>query len=75
MKKLMAILAAGVLFQGCLGGGGNVYPDTDVIEPKDFGDPKIAQGIRSPAGSCTRARWNTREPASWSRSTGSTSRP
>ena len=50
MKKLMAVLAAGVLFQGCLGGGAQVYPDTDVIEPKDFGDPKVAQGISKSGG-------------------------
>jgi hypothetical protein len=49
MKKLMAVLAAVVLFQGCLFGGGGVYPDTDVIEPKDF-ELKVATGIQKSDG-------------------------
>ena len=50
MKKLMAVLAAGVLFQGCgVFGGGGVYPDTDVVEPKDF-ELKVATGIEKSDG-------------------------
>lgn len=47
MKKLMAIVAAAVLFQGCA--GGSVYPDTDVVEPKDF-ELKVANGIQKSGG-------------------------
>ena len=50
MKKLMAILGAAALFQGCtLFGGGGVYPDTDVVEPKDF-ELKVATGIQKSGG-------------------------
>ena len=47
MKKLMAAFAAAVLFQGCSGAG--VYPDTDVVEPKDF-ELKVATGIQKSGG-------------------------
>ena len=37
MKKLLAILAVVLLFQGCLiFEGGSAYPDTDVVEPAGF---------------------------------------
>lgn len=47
MKKLMAVFAAAVLFQGCAGAG--VYPDTDVVEPEDF-ELKVANGIQKSGG-------------------------
>ena len=49
MKKLMAVVAAGVVFQGCAGGGGGLYPDTDVVEPRDF-ELKVASGIQKSGG-------------------------
>jgi hypothetical protein len=48
MKNLMAVVAAAVLFQGC-GGGTQLYPDTDVIEPRDF-ELKVATGIQKSGG-------------------------
>ena len=48
MKKLMLAMVAALLFQGCSGGGG-VYPDTDVVEPRDC-DLKIATGIQKSGG-------------------------
>ena len=48
MKKLMATFAAAMLFQGCAGGGG-VYPDTDLVEPRDC-ELKIATGIQKSGG-------------------------
>ena len=48
MKRLIAAVAAAVLFQGCSGGGG-LYPDTDVVEPADF-DLKVATGIQKSGG-------------------------
>lgn len=48
MKRLIAGVVAAALFQGC--GGTGVYPDTDVVEPRDFGDPKVAQGIQKSGG-------------------------
>lgn len=47
MKRLMAAITAAILFQGC--GGPVLYPDTDVVEPKDFGDP-VAQGVQKSGG-------------------------
>ena|SRR5688572_26579199 len=47
MKKLMAVLAAAALFQGC--GGGNVYHDTDVVEPRDF-ELKVASKVEMSGG-------------------------
>jgi hypothetical protein len=48
MKKLMAAFAAAILFQGCAGGGG-VYPDTDLVEPRDC-ELKVATGIQKSGG-------------------------
>src|SRR6185503_4869443 len=48
MKKLMAAFAAALLFQGCAGGGG-LYPDTDLVEPRDC-ELKIATGIQKSGG-------------------------
>ncbi len=48
MKKLVAAFAAAMLFQGCAGGGG-VYPDTDLVEPRDC-ELKIATGIQKSGG-------------------------
>ena len=48
MKKLMAAFAAAMLFQGCAGGGG-LYPDTDLVEPRDC-ELKIATGIQKSGG-------------------------
>ena len=48
MKKLTAMFAAAVLFQAC-GGGGGIYPDTDVVEPRDC-ELKIATGIQKSGG-------------------------
>jgi hypothetical protein len=47
MKKLIAAVAAAVLFQGC--GGTGLYPDTDVVEPRDF-ELKVATGIQKSGG-------------------------
>ena len=47
MKRLIAAVAAAVLFQGC--GGVGLYPDTDVVEPRDF-DLKVATGIQKSGG-------------------------
>lgn len=45
MNKLLAILAAVVLIQGCLVfEGGSTYPETDVVEPAGF-ELKVATGI------------------------------
>ena len=49
MKNLMAVLAAVVLCQGCLGGGGNAYHDTDVMEPREF-ELKVASKIEMSGG-------------------------
>ena len=48
MKRLITAVAAAILFQGC-GGGGGLYPDTDVVEPRDF-DLKVATGIQKSGG-------------------------
>ena len=48
MKKLMAAFAVAVLYQGC-GGGGGVYPDTDLVEPRDC-ELKVATGIQKSGG-------------------------
>jgi hypothetical protein len=47
MKKLMMAALAAVVFQGCAGVG--LYPDTDVVEPKDF-ELKVATGIQKSGG-------------------------
>jgi hypothetical protein len=47
MKKLIVAALAAALFQGCSGAG--VYPDTDVVEPKDF-ELKVATGIQKSGG-------------------------
>lgn len=49
MKNLMAVLAAVALGQGCLGGGGNAYHDTDVMEPREF-ELKVASKVEMSAG-------------------------
>src|SRR5688572_21687215 len=37
MKKLLAVVAGVVLFQGCLlFEGGSVFPETDIVEPAGF---------------------------------------
>jgi hypothetical protein len=48
MKKLLVAVVAALFFQGCAGGGG-VYPDTDVVEPRDC-ELKIATGIQKSGG-------------------------
>jgi hypothetical protein len=48
MKQLVVVFAVAMLFQGCTGGGG-VYPDTDVVEPRDC-ELKIATGIQKSGG-------------------------
>jgi hypothetical protein len=48
MKRLIMAVAAAVLFQGC-GGGGGLYPDTDLIEPRDC-ELKVATGIQKSGG-------------------------
>jgi len=48
MKQLMAAFAAAMLFQGCAGGGG-LYPDTDLVEPRDC-ELKVATGIQKSGG-------------------------
>ena len=47
MKKLLAVLLAAATFQGC--GGAGLYPDTDVVEPRDF-DLKVATGVQKSGG-------------------------
>jgi hypothetical protein len=47
MKKLMAVFVAAVLFQGC--GGTGLYPDTDVVEPRNC-DLKVATGMQKSGG-------------------------
>ncbi len=47
MKKLLLACAAALLFQGCFGAG--LYPDTDVVEPKDL-ELKVATGIQKSGG-------------------------
>lgn len=47
MKKLIIAAAAVVLFQGCSGAG--LYPDTDLVEPKDS-ELKVATGIQKSGG-------------------------
>ena len=45
MKKLLAVFAVVVLFQGCLVfEGGSAYPETDIVEPAGF-ELKLATGI------------------------------
>jgi len=48
MKKLLLAVVAAMAFQGCAGGGG-VYPDTDVVEPRDC-ELKVATGIQKSGG-------------------------
>jgi len=48
MKKLLLAIVAAMAFQGCAGGGG-VYPDTDVVEPRDC-ELKVATGIQKSGG-------------------------
>jgi hypothetical protein len=48
MKKLLLAVVAAMAFQGCAGGGG-VYPDTDVVEPRDS-ELKVATGIQKSGG-------------------------
>lgn len=48
MKKLMVAVGVAALFSGCAGGGG-VYPDTDVVEPRDF-ELKVATGVQKSGG-------------------------
>jgi hypothetical protein len=47
MKKAWLAVAVWMVAQGC--GSSGLYPDTDVVEPKDF-DLKIATGIQKSGG-------------------------
>lgn len=47
MKKMIVAALAAVMFAGCAAGG--LYPDTDVVEPKDF-ELKVATGIQKSGG-------------------------
>jgi len=50
MKIATGVPAFLVLALASCGGGSRVYPDTDIVELKDFGPPKIATGVQIDRG-------------------------
>jgi hypothetical protein len=47
MNRILAAVAAALLIQGC--GGTGLYPDTDLVEPRDC-ELKVATGIQKSGG-------------------------